>query len=351
MPSYILQASGRKRDRQGLTPLDHAMQKGLLVTEVLIRRLGARGVWEVVQGMGLRRVCDRWVFFMLLIGSNEMEQACWLWRVIFFSNLYASYSVVCFALDARLSDLSSLHLLNSIVHSVWWLCFVMCLSREPGYLYPCADSSGGGSNSADALLGQSYGQLLAQGYGVEDNKAGNSQGVSLCHSCKIRRPLRSKHCKFQNKCVAKFDHFCPYVYNTIGRDNYKFFFTLLVTHPIAFGLFIVTTCFYLARSSWTVVFCVFLAYSCLMLMLMLGLLTYHLRLVMRNITTNEDIGIQKYLYLWTEHGDYQNPFRKATAWESLLEVYHPDKRLYYTRQEVVQTLQQDEQHQLQQARK
>eukprot|EP01031_Cornospumella_fuschlensis_P023705 gene23705-28726_t len=30
----------------------------------------------------------------------------------------------------------------------------------------------------------------------------------------------------------------PYVYNTIGRDNYKYFFTLLCTHPMAYGAFV-----------------------------------------------------------------------------------------------------------------
>lgn len=34
---------------------------------------------------------------------------------------------------------------------------------------------------------------------------------AVCHTCRVRRVLRSKHCKIQRRCVYKFDHFW-YVY-------------------------------------------------------------------------------------------------------------------------------------------
>lgn len=53
-------ASTRKRDRQGQTALDHAVAKGGLYMEVMVRLLSAEG-WmgmggwmEVVKGMGKR---------------------------------------------------------------------------------------------------------------------------------------------------------------------------------------------------------------------------------------------------------------------------------------------------------
>ena len=29
----------------------------------------------------------------------------------------------------------------------------------------------------------------------------------VCHTCRVQKPLRSKHCKVMRKCVCKFDHF------------------------------------------------------------------------------------------------------------------------------------------------
>jgi palmitoyltransferase len=39
----------------------------------------------------------------------------------------------------------------------------------------------------------------------------------LCVTCKIVRPLRAKHCGVTDRCVEVFDHYCPWVGNTIGK--------------------------------------------------------------------------------------------------------------------------------------
>ncbi|TVY56058.1 Palmitoyltransferase akr1 [Lachnellula cervina] len=52
---------------------------------------------------------------------------------------------------------------------------------------------------------------------------------NFCVPCMVRQPLRSKHCKRCNRCVAKHDHHCPWVYNCIGVNNHRHFFLYLVT--------------------------------------------------------------------------------------------------------------------------
>ncbi|KAI3928931.1 hypothetical protein MKW92_052756 [Papaver armeniacum] len=50
----------------------------------------------------------------------------------------------------------------------------------------------------------------------------------LCATCKIVRPLRSKHCSTCDRCVEQFDHHCPWVSNCIGKKNKWDFFLFLI---------------------------------------------------------------------------------------------------------------------------
>lgn len=61
---------------------------------------------------------------------------------------------------------------------------------------------------------------------------------NFCVPCMVRMPLRSKHCKRCNRCVAKHDHHCPWVYNCIGVNNHRQFFLYLVFLEIGIMLIV-----------------------------------------------------------------------------------------------------------------
>ncbi len=43
------------------------------------------------------------------------------------------------------------------------------------------------------------------------------------------RPLRTKHCRICDRCVAQFDHHCPYIYNCVGLRNRGWFLTFTLS--------------------------------------------------------------------------------------------------------------------------
>ncbi|KAJ3431732.1 palmitoyltransferase [Anaeramoeba flamelloides] len=53
-----------------------------------------------------------------------------------------------------------------------------------------------------------------------------------CVTCKIMKPARSKHCKFLNKCVPRYDHYCSWLMNSIGEKNYRWFLLFLFSNSL-----------------------------------------------------------------------------------------------------------------------
>ncbi|KAI8938443.1 hypothetical protein NX059_004335 [Plenodomus lindquistii] len=60
----------------------------------------------------------------------------------------------------------------------------------------------------------------------------------FCVHCMVRKPLRSKHCKRCERCVAKTDHHCPWVNNCVANNNHRHFVLYIVSLEIGIVMFV-----------------------------------------------------------------------------------------------------------------
>jgi len=141
----------------------------------------------------------------------------------------------------------------------------------------------------------------------------------ICSTAKVRKVARSKFCTTTWCNIARFDHFCPWINNAIGEENYRIFLLFLCCHAlflcygavcISFILYdlilredLFNASFYdprtgeLTHSSRMLVLrylvtvervlCGLLATSIVMATVVTGFLAYHLWLIKLGRTTNE----------------------------------------------------------------
>ncbi|XP_048827516.1 uncharacterized protein LOC125705157 [Brienomyrus brachyistius] len=198
------------------------------------------------------------------------------------------------------------HVTFLLANILMWFLFLKASLMDPGFLP--RDS-------------EEYGKVIRQAVLSQDWQRDRNLLLRLCHSCHLVRPLRTKHCRVTNRCVEHFDHYCPYVYNTVGRRNRAYFFGFLSTMSVNcfLGLYLCVDWFYtMGRNLFIGIGFIFMAVIGVISGIMAGIC---LSMAVQNTTTNERLNHQRYSYLREEGGRIFTPFDRGPLL-NLLEFFH-----------------------------
>lgn len=156
------------------------------------------------------------------------------------------------------------------------------------------------------------------------NDGGYNPLNRLCHTCRLVKPPRAKHCKITNRCVRHFDHYCPYIYNTVGFKNRHYFagFTTAIT-LICLSAHYMSYIYvkHFGSDYWLYAVNVIGAFFSIMTSLLVVITWYQAAL---NMTTNERANCHRYEYLKDSSGKFYNPYDRGTL-HNLKEFLHKIK--------------------------
>ncbi|XP_041011630.1 probable protein S-acyltransferase 23 isoform X2 [Juglans microcarpa x Juglans regia] len=190
--------------------------------------------------------------------------------------------------------------------------FYRCSSKDPGYVKRQGDV-GSHKDTEDLLLN----------IDLDSSPLWTGNWSQLCPTCKIIRPVRSKHCPTCKRCVEQFDHHCPWISNCVGKRNKRDFFVFLCLGTLtsflaaAVGIQRIWTETPVLPTEETWIHHVvvqhpggvaFLLVDIIIFLAATVLTVSQATQVARNITTNELANAIRYGYLRRPDGRFHNPY-------------------------------------------
>lgn len=212
--------------------------------------------------------------------------------------------------------------------------FYRCSSKDPGFIKRLGDLNKD-TDSEDPLLN----------IDLNNSSVWTGNWSQLCPTCKIIRPVRSKHCPTCKRCIEQFDHHCPWISNCVGKRNKRDFFIficLATSSSFLAAIIAVQRVWTAAQSlhieeSWIRYVVVhhpgvvaFLVLDVVVFIAATTLTTAQASQIARNITTNEFANAIRYGYLRGPDGRFRNPYnhgcRKNCA-DFLVQGYTDDNEI------------------------
>lgn len=331
-------ASQGRQDRHGCTPLHWAALTGNVETCAVLVHAGTKEELMVKDSAGVtpaQLASDKGHQHVALFLSNaqrayakSLEDKGLFGRLSGVGYAPILFSIVCIDIILFINSVLFAPNLPKItaVLGLWgWtavssafaslVMFYRCSSKDPGYISKSIKLTNHHIKDEDPLLR----------FDINNFSGLTGNWSQLCPTCKILRPVRSKHCPICKHCIDQFDHHCPWISNCVGKRNKWDFFVFLCLgaltasiaayvsieriRPITPSGGLQTWMNFLMHNHPGVV--ALMGMDALILIASTTLTIIQASQIGRNLTTNEVANAGRYSYLRGPDGRFRNPYNRG----------------------------------------